>query len=194
MAMGIRQIFARLTDSAQFDLRAADGVIYDLGCGNSKHPGAIGVDVSADTAADVVHDLDRYPWPIEDGVADVVILQDVIEHVEDAYRFMAEVHRICRPGGVVRIRTPHFSSALAYGDPTHRRYLSVAGVRTLAQPGFDHYTTARFDIVSVTVDGWLPARVTGLQRLCNAAPDAYEKYFAFIMPSMNIQAEFRAVP
>ena len=33
-----------------------------MGCGSKKYPGAVGVDVSADTDADVVLDLDRPPY------------------------------------------------------------------------------------------------------------------------------------
>lgn len=191
--MALRDFADRLTNPSQFNLVAhSGGVVYDLGCGRRKYPGSIGVDLSSATDADIVHDLDRYPWPIDDAVADEVLLQDVIEHVEDPYRFMVEVHRICKPGAIVQLRTPHFSSALAYGDPTHRRYLSLAGVRALAQPGFDHYSDARFEIVSLRLDSWLPARVSGLGRVFNALPDIYERYFAFAITSMNIRAEFRA--
>ena len=34
----------------------------DLACGNSKREGFIGVDISVDTQADYICDLDEYPW------------------------------------------------------------------------------------------------------------------------------------
>ena len=33
----------------------------DVGCGSKKYPGSVGLDISADTDADVVHDLDVLP-------------------------------------------------------------------------------------------------------------------------------------
>ena len=40
----------------------------DIGCGSRKtEPDAIGIDVSPDSAADHVWNLDRYPWPLEDA-------------------------------------------------------------------------------------------------------------------------------
>ncbi len=183
---------ARLTDPAQFDLSPlGPGDILDLGCGNRKYPGAVGLDLSADTEADIVHDLDDYPWPIADSSFDQILMQDVIEPVAEPYRLMEELHRIARPDAVVQLRTPHFSSMLAYGDPTHRHYLSALAVSSLADPGFAHYGLARFDLEAVVIDSWLPYRALGVQWAANRWPAVYEKYFAFIFPAMNIRARFR---
>ena len=167
--------------------------MLDLGCGSRKWPGSVGLDVSAETDADVVHDLEVFPYPIEAQAFDVVLMQDVIEHVEDLYGLMGEVHRICRPGARVLLRTPHFSSMLAFSDPTHKHYLSLMAVGGLAEPGFAHYTAARFRVVSNRVDLWLPFRLTGLERLANRFPRPYEAYFAFRFPAMNIRAEFEVL-
>ena len=65
----LRDALARATDPHQFDLRpTGPGAVLDIGCGSAKFPGAVGLDISADTDADVVHDLDVFPYPIEDGV------------------------------------------------------------------------------------------------------------------------------
>jgi SAM-dependent methyltransferase len=181
----------RLTDPAQFDLRATgSGEILDVGCGSKKHPGAVGIDLSPETDADIVHDLDVLPWPLESDSFDEILLQDVVEHLRDPYGVFAEIHRIGRSGASVQLRTPHFSSALAYSDPTHVHYFSAAAIRALAEPRFAHYSSARFHVVDVRLDLWLPFRVLGIAALANRRPDAYEKYLAFRFPAMNIRAEF----
>lgn len=183
-----------LQDPEQFALRPAGrGRVLDLGCGTRKWPGAVGLDISDDTEADVVHDLEVFPYPLADDSFDVVRMQDVVEHVGDLYGLMTEVHRVARPGARVLMRTPHFSSVLAYSDPTHKHYLSLAGVEALGQPGFAHYSVPRFRIVSNRVDLWLPFRLTGLDRLANRFPHIYEAYLAFRMPAMNIRAEFEVL-
>jgi SAM-dependent methyltransferase len=182
------------TDPSQFDLRpSGPGRVLDVGCGAKKYPGAVGIDVSADTAADVVHDLDGVPWPLEDEGFDQILLQDVIEHLGNLYAVFGEQHRVGRPGARVHIRTPHFSSALAYSDPTHRRFLSAAPVRAPAEPGFAHYSAARFRIVGVRLDLWLPFRALGIGAFANRYPDIYEKYLAFRFPAMNIRAELEVL-
>jgi SAM-dependent methyltransferase len=195
MAMaGAPGLIARLTDPHRFDLApTGPGAILDVGCGAAKHPGAVGLDVSPDTAADIVHDLDELPYPIADSSFDQILLQDVIEHVREPIRVLEELHRIARPGARVQLRTPHFSSALAYGDPTHRHYFSTIAIRSLAEPRFAHYTDVRFRVVRVTLDMWLAHRALGLGLLFNRWQETYEKYFAFVCPSMNIRAEFEVL-
>lgn len=189
-----RDLLERLTDPRQFDLApTAPGAILDVGCGAEKVPGAVGLDISPDTAADIVHDLDEFPYPIGDSSFDQILLQDVIEHVAEPIRVFEEMHRIARPGARIQLRTPHFSSVLAYGDPTHRHYFSAVAIRSLAEPRFAHYTDIRFRVVHLTLDLWLPYRSVGLGVLFNRAQETYEKYFAFLCPTMNIRAEFEVV-
>ncbi|HTW42861.1 MAG TPA: methyltransferase domain-containing protein [Solirubrobacteraceae bacterium] len=191
---GARGLLARLTDPHQFDLApTGPGAVLDVGCGASKLPGAVGLDISPDTAADIVHDLDELPYPIADASFDQIVLQDVLEHVREPIRVFEELHRIARPGARVQLRTPHFSSALAYGDPTHRHCFSTIAIRSLAEPRFAHYTPVRFRVVHVTLDLWLAHRALGLGLLFNRAQETYEKYFAFMCPAMNIRAELEVL-
>lgn len=190
----LRDALGRATDPHQFDLRpTGPGAVLDIGCGSAKHPGAVGLDISADTDADIVHDLDVFPYPIEDASFDQILLQDVIEHVAQPIKVFEELHRIARPGASIQLRTPHFSSVLAYGDPTHRHYFSTIAIRQLAEPRFAHYTQVRFDVVHVTLDLWLPFRALGIAALANRFPQPYEAYFAFRFPTMNIRAEFKVI-
>jgi SAM-dependent methyltransferase len=189
-----QQLIGRWTDPHRFDLRpTGHGPLLDLGCGSAKTPGAIGLDISADTAADIVHDLDTFPYPLDDDGFDQILLQDVLEHVELPIRVFEELHRIARPGARVQLRTPHFSSVLAYGDPTHRHYFSTIAIRSLAEPRFAHYTEVRFRVVHITLDLWLPFVAVGLGRLANRFPESYEKYLAFRFPAMNIRAELEVI-
>ena len=93
----------------------------------------------------------------------------------------------------MQLRTPHFSSVLAYGDPTHRHAFSALAIRSLAEPRFAHYTSVRFRVVHITLDLWLPFRVTGVSLLANRFQETYEKYFAFRFPAMNIRAQFEVL-
>jgi SAM-dependent methyltransferase len=153
----------------------------------------VGLDISAETDADIVHDLDEVPYPIADDSFDQILLQDVLEHVRDPLRVFEELHRIGRPGARIQLRTPHFSSLLAYSDPTHRHYFSTLAIRSFAEPRFAHYTQARFRVVWLKLDLWLPFRALGIGLLANRLPEIYERYLAFRFPAMNIRAELEVL-
>src|SRR5487761_768437 len=75
--------------------------ILDVGCGQQKYPGSIGIDMNPDTAADVLCHLDRGALPFRDNSFDQVRAEHVIEHVADIIATMEEFHRITRKGGTI---------------------------------------------------------------------------------------------
>ena len=46
----------------------------DLGCGNNKRLGAIGIDFNDLDAVDIIHDLNVFPYPLEDSSFDEIYL------------------------------------------------------------------------------------------------------------------------
>jgi len=103
-------------------------VIINLGCGKTRIPGSIGVDVvKIDNFVDVVHDFNIVPYPFKNNSADEIHLYHVLEHLHKPLEKMEELHRILKPGGKLYLRVPHFSSMGAFTDITHVRpfgYLS----------------------------------------------------------------------
>ncbi len=178
--------------------------ILDVGCGKAKTPGAVGIDFNQRTAADIIHDLDAYPWPIESNTFDLIVGRHIVEHIDDLNRFMEELHRIGRPGAVVEITTPHFSSRFSYTDPTHRHYLSIFSFDYFLEPSpfrpsfisraletqspvADFYSQARFRTLLKHLGFARPFRLTGIQWLANRFPGFYEGYLAFIFPARDIE-------
>ena len=66
----------------------------DVGCGIHKQPGSIGIDRNPASSADVLVDLDRFPYPFADSSFDRLTAIHVIEHVDDVIRTMEEFHRL----------------------------------------------------------------------------------------------------
>jgi predicted SAM-dependent methyltransferase len=98
----------------------------DLGCGNNKKLGFLGVDRSQDVSPDILHDLDVYPWPFEDESAFEIFSSHFIEHVKDINSFMDECWRILVPRGMMVIIAPYYSSIRSFQDYTHVRPISEA--------------------------------------------------------------------
>jgi SAM-dependent methyltransferase len=176
--------------------------VLNLGCGHVKRefPEAdrateiTGVDISPNSQADIIHNLDRFPYPIDSDRYDLIIMQDVLEHLEDVPGVMNEIYRVARNGAVVRIRTPHYSSSYAYNDPTHKRFFGV-----FIFDGFDAdqpnnlYTHARFRIARRQIIFPKLWRITGVAALANRFPHRWEQLFAFVFRAENLYFEFTAV-
>ena len=94
----------------------------DIGCGQNKQPGYIGIDVAGD--ADIIHDLDVYPWPFEDNSIDVVFCSHYLEHSKEITKFMDECYRIMKPEAQMTIISPYYSSVRAMQDPFHINFIS----------------------------------------------------------------------
>ncbi|MBI2459423.1 MAG: methyltransferase domain-containing protein [Parcubacteria group bacterium] len=100
------------------------GIKLNLGCGNKKIPGFIGVDRVKTAAADLIHDLNIRPYPFADNSVDEIIADNVLEHLNDIVAVMAEWHRICRPGAIIKISLPYYKSSGAFSDPTHQHFFT----------------------------------------------------------------------
>jgi SAM-dependent methyltransferase len=120
--------------------------VLDIGCGINKIPGAIGMDINPLSAADIVHDLDDLPYPFANDQFDEVVGRHVIEHVRDPMAVMSELHRITRPGGVIRLVAPHWTNPDFATDLTHRNHLNSYSFRNMIEGRevFPFYTEARF--------------------------------------------------
>jgi SAM-dependent methyltransferase len=99
--------------------------ILDLGCGKKKKTNAIGIDFNERTDADIIHDLNIFPYPLEDNTYDDIYIDNTLEHLDNVIAVMEEVHRVCKRGGIVKIMVPYFRSAWASIDPTHQHYFTA---------------------------------------------------------------------
>lgn len=95
----------------------------NLGSGEFPKPGFINVDYFSNTPPDVRHNLDEFPYPFDDDEFDLVEADHCLEHLRDPFAVMKEIHRITKPGGIVRIRVPHFSRGFTHAD--HKRGFDV---------------------------------------------------------------------
>ncbi len=126
-------------------------VRVDLGCGNRKIKGTLGVDTVRVPGVDVVADLNS-GLPFRESSVDAIYSYHILEHMDDFLATMNEIWRFCRPGALVYIKVPHAASSfVTWKDPTHRRGLSIATFAYFDDTYFDgaafaYYSKARFRI------------------------------------------------
>lgn len=126
-------------DSDRLDLRPGMRAL-DMGCGQGRHTGhllSLGLDVVAldhdpdalATAREHVAETtylfgeeatgtatvmrgDAYALPFGDAAFDLVVASEVLEHLHDDEAAMAELLRVCRPGGQLVVTVPRFGPEL----------------------------------------------------------------------------------
>lgn len=156
--------------------------LYDVGCGEkpfaaflkgkvAKH---VGVDVSygfyATDDIDLVGSADELP--IEDGSADAILSSQVIEHLPDPEKSIAEAARVLKPGGLLFLSYPYLYpihappydfvrlSQYALDAMLDRHGLELLERRALA--GFWYMVGA---LAPIYVQGLPPARMRWLGKL-----------------------------
>ena len=172
--------------------------ILDVGCGINKLPGAIGIDRNPRTRADVLCDLDHFPYPFRDDSFDRLQAIHVIEHLSNVIRALEEFHRLVRAGGTVLIVTPHYPDFSSFCDPTHRWHLNSFSFRYFSadNAGYGYYTEARFREKKVHVRllaGW---RYLGFELLVNAFPRFrrfWEYYLCYVVRGKVMEFEFEVL-
>jgi len=70
---------------------------------------------------DIVHDLEVFPWPLEDESCLSVVGSHIIEHIKPWYSIalMNEVWRVLKVDGVAAFIAPYPGSRGFWQDPTH---------------------------------------------------------------------------
>lgn len=104
--------------------------VVELGCGLSpfcvfaSHSATVtGLDLSGAAISFLQRQYPEVTWivgdalvtPFEDASFDAVVCGELIEHLDEPELLLAEMHRICAPGGRMVLSTPQ----LEFEDPEH---------------------------------------------------------------------------
>lgn len=170
----------------------------DVGCGINKLPGSIGIDRNPASRADVICELDQFPYPFRDSSFDALQAVHVIEHVGDVMKTMEEFHRLVRAGGEVLIVTPHYTDFSSFCDPTHRWHLNSFSLRYFGEDnaGYGYYSKVRFEEISVHVKLLAFWRWLGFEFLVNTFPRYrrfWEHYLCYVVRGKVIEWRLRAI-
>lgn len=119
-------MIARAGSRGYVQLDSGSGIVAEIsmkklnvGCGEDYKEGYVNLDWSPLVKAEVVHDLNSLPYPLDDGSFDEIEAFHILEHLDKPFAVMKELHRILRPGGVLTIRVPHFSRGFTHAEHAH---------------------------------------------------------------------------
>jgi ubiquinone/menaquinone biosynthesis C-methylase UbiE len=178
-------------------------ILVDVGCGESKIPGSIGVDLSAHENVDIVGDaievLRRFPESSVDGI----VTRHFVEHVDDLQELLREFVRVTRPGGNIEVVAPHFSNPYFYSDPTHRTffglysfcYFAASDLFSRSVPTYSRLPGLELVQVDLIFKSARPFYLRhGLKRLagmffnsCIYMRELYEEFFTYVVPCYEVR-------
>ena len=184
-----------------------DKYILDVGCGGSKIPGAIGIDQFDMAEVDIVHDLNKLPWPIPEESVDRIVFSHSISHLRDVPAILTECNRILVNGGEIEIVAPHFSSDNFKTDPTHVVSMGVRSMNYFVSNVEFQYRYLHQDKLFELVESgisfrehtssWRDSRkfnageLLGLEALINSFPRIYEKFLCSFIPASEVYFRLR---
>lgn len=167
----------------------------NLGCGEDIKEGFINLDFVDLKGVDIVHNLEKFPWPFKDNEFDEIYTSHYLEHINDFERTILEIKRIAKNGAKITIRVPHFSCGVTYRDPTHKIFYSYFTFdyyikNPLQKTTYDKFEKLKFLKI---IDRQLnftrlafPKLNYIFNPLINFNPEIYERFFCWILPCSEV--------
>jgi 2-polyprenyl-6-hydroxyphenyl methylase / 3-demethylubiquinone-9 3-methyltransferase len=119
--------------------------------------------------------------PMQDGVLDIVVIVDVLEHVADPAAVLAEIRRVLKPGGLVLFDTINRTKLASFIFVTLGEDLLRIGPRGTHDPA-KFITPEELDAM-LRQQGFTPGEMAGL------GPDGLDRHFDVTfgrLPTMSL--------
>jgi len=102
-------------------LQRKGGILLDVGAGESRRKGFVTLDKRPLDGIDIVHDLEAFPYPLEDDSCLTIVASHIVEHIKPwlMLDFMDELWRLLKVEGGLAISMPYGASRGFQQDPTH---------------------------------------------------------------------------
>lgn len=99
LSRAVRRTLSRLINSL-----SGDAVALNIGAGQTNYAKVTNLEICDGPHIDIVGHGSRLPF--RNGTVDLVIAQEVLEHVADFPSLVSEIHRVLKPGGIFYCQVP----------------------------------------------------------------------------------------
>ncbi len=135
----------------------------NIGSGTDYREGWDNIDYNKEYHPEIIWDLTKMPWPIEDSTYDEIAMIHVLEHFHDPILIVNEIYRISKNGAKVLIKVPHHSSHFSKGDLTHHHQFSTREFTHFQYDEIYYNSSTRFKVKTslncVNAKNRLPAKI-----------------------------------
>ncbi len=81
-----------------------DSVALNIGAGGTQYRDVVNLEIADGPSVDIIGH--GYDLPFHNGTVDLVIMQEVLEHIPDFLFLIQEIRRVLKPGGVFFCQVP----------------------------------------------------------------------------------------
>jgi ubiquinone/menaquinone biosynthesis C-methylase UbiE len=190
----------------QSKIERGESIIIELGCGNSKPKGSIGVDMVQLEDVDIVANIEEGLGFIPDNSVDIISSRHFLEHVQNYELLIKEIHRVLKPSGIHKAIVPYFANPHYYSDYTHKNTFGIYSFDYFATsetqlkrkvPTF--YNDIRFDIIKrdlnfksqFLIRNILKRIPKAIFNISNYWKELYEESFSYMFPCSEIYFEMK---
>jgi len=114
-----------------------EGIVLNIGAGNTQYKNVVNLDIGYAPGVHIVgHGVEL---PFLDESVDLVIMQEVLEHVADFYSLLQEVNRVLKLGGTLYCQVP-FQIGFHPGPMDYWRFSRQALEYIFTRPGWELIT------------------------------------------------------
>ncbi|MBU0471863.1 MAG: methyltransferase domain-containing protein [Nanoarchaeota archaeon] len=163
----------------------------NLGCGNKILKGYLNVDVADLSGVNIIHDLNKTPYPFKENSIEEVFCRHFLEHVDNLFFVLEEICRISKNHSKVKIIAPYFSGQGAFNDPQHKRFFTYKTFDYFSQKGY--YSKAKFVILKrkiffFSASSFMKSKIFSIpfDFLISICPVFYQRFLCWIFPSSEI--------
>lgn len=177
----------------------------DIGCGQNKKNGFIGLDCLEMSEVDIVCDLDKEKIPLENSIVKEVYSRHFMEHTTNLVSVMEEIWRICEDNAKITIAVPYYNSIGAFRDPTHKIFFTydTFDYFTVTDKYPSFYSEAKFEIIKKSILFYpFESNIFGRLRLfhmmpihiiANLFPYLYEHSFLKLFSARDLYIELKVI-
>lgn len=106
----------------------------NLGSGYKRYEGFTNVDADHHCQPDYLVNLETGVLPFTDNTITEIRAYHILEHIGTGFiPLLQEIYRVCEHGALIDIRVPHHFHETFLSDPTHKRPITVEGMRLFSQ-------------------------------------------------------------
>jgi len=166
--------------------------LLNLGCGKKIKEGFINVDIFRSKGVDQVWNLNNYPYPFKSDIFDLILADNVLEHLDSSIRPLEEIWRIAKKDAEVEIIVPLAPTSHAFRDPTHKQFYTYRTWEYFTDmSNLNYYSQARFEILEKKI--MLHNRLRWLDWTVNICPKFMCEFFSQFFPPAFIKVNLRVI-